>query len=303
LLEVGFTNRLEKVSSEIAKQIAATQSESARHALAYRRFEETFLDSYYLIPNIQRVIRSVYDQNGNPVQGIATNIYNNTANNLFQSYLFIRDRDLKPITQHDIDELKAGSKSMSLETASRNFVKQCFERAYNEANLFAKIFGIEPHWSADEASAFAVLKSQQRSLINPANLTPLATNLQVVLQAAELKTVCAVVGWLAHEYLLLDYDDDESSFVRYYRELSARLLTESLWPFTDAAFEAELTKTISKTVIANNTLKIGPVVGAVSSSNAYPPVKKALHLLSMFDQAMPKERSVRTSKLFETCAL
>lgn len=292
---MGFNNRLEKDSSEIAKQIAATQSESARHALAYGRFEETLLDSYSLIPNIQRVVRSVYDQLGNPVRGVASDIYVNTANNMFHSYMSIRDRDLKPVIQHDVDQLKSESKSLSLETASRNFVKQCFERAYHEAKLFAKIFGVELQWSMDGASAFAILKGQQRSLVNPANLMPLATNLQAILQPAELKTVCALVGWLAHEYLLLDYDDDESPFVRHCRELSARLLTEHLWPFTDAAFETELTKTISKTVINNAELKIGPVVGGVASSNAYPPVKKALQLLALFDQSMPKERSVSTS--------
>jgi conserved oligomeric Golgi complex subunit 3 len=292
LLEVGFTTRLDKVSSELAKQIAATQSESARHALAYGRFAEILFDSHYLLPNIRRVVRSVYDPDGSRAPGSTPDIYTSTANSLFHSYLAVRDRDLKPIAQHDVDEFKAESKSLSLETASRNFIKQSFEGAYNEANLFAKIFSVDPQWNVDEKSAFSVLKTQQRSLVNPANLSPLAANLLVVLQTAELKTVCAVVGWLAHEYLLLDYDEDESPFVRLCRELSARLLTEHLWPFADAAFEAELTKTISKTPVNADALKIGPVVGGVSSSNAYPPVKKALQLLGMFDQCMPKERSV-----------
>jgi conserved oligomeric Golgi complex subunit 3 len=260
------------------------------------------MESYALIPNIQKVTRSVYDQYGNPVSGIAPDIYANTANNLFQTYLSIRDRDLKVIVQHGLDEFKTETKSMSLETASRNFVKQSFERSFNESNLFAKIFDVDPQWSTDEESAFAVLKANQRSMVNPVNLLPLATNLQAVLQGAELKTVCTVVGWLTHEYLSLDFDEEESLFTRQCRGLSARLLTEYLWPFTDNAFDAELTKTISKTVINPDNLKIGPVVGGVTWSNAYPPVKKALQLLALFNGSMPKERSVR-NRLHPLCNL
>ena len=228
---------------------------------------------------------------------MARDIYANTAGNLFQAYLAARDRDLKPMLQHDVDEFKNEIKTASLETASRTIVKQSWERAYTEANLFTKVFGAEPQWSTDEVAVFGVLKAQQRSLVNPVNLVPLAGQLQAALQPAELKTVCAVVGWLSHEYLLPEYDDDDSPFVLKCRELSARLLAEHLWPFTDAAFEAELTKTIAKTAITNDALKMGPVVGGVSSSNAYVPVKKALQLLAMFDQSMPKERSVRSTSV------
>ena len=54
------------MSSEIGKQIAATQSESARHALAYGRFEEMILDAYELVPNVQKVISKAFDLHGLP---------------------------------------------------------------------------------------------------------------------------------------------------------------------------------------------------------------------------------------------
>ncbi|KAK2003968.1 Sec34-like family protein [Colletotrichum falcatum] len=297
LLEVGFTNRLDSISSEISGQIAGTKSEATRHAVAYGRFEEMILDSYSLIPNIHKVVRSVYDQNGLPVTGVAKEIYSDTTNNLFSSYFGVRDRDLKPIVQHDQDEFKKEIKDLSVETASRNYIKQSFERAFNEANLFVKIFGLDLQWSSDPNSAYGVLKSNQRSLVNPANLVQIAANLQSALQPADLDTICSVVGWLTNEYLVLDYDEEESPFARQCRELSARLLAEHLWVFTDGAFEAEITKTVAKAVVKDEALAIGPVVNGVSSSNAFPPVKQALKLLSMYDQAMPKERTQKNSQV------
>lgn len=251
--------------------------------------------SHSLIPNLQYVIQSVYDEAGQPVSGTAHDIYVNTANNLFSSYFTIRDRDLRPMTQHDLDEFKKETKELSPETASRNLVKQTFERAFSENNLFTRIFGLDLQWSSDPESAYTALKSNQKSAVNPANLVPLATNLQATLQTTNLETICNVVGWLMNEYLALDYDDEESPFARQCRELSARLLTEHLWTFTDNAFEAEITKTITKAAVKDDALKIGPVVGGVSSSNAYGPVKQALELLVMYDRTMPKERSVSHS--------
>lgn len=249
-------------------------------------------DSYSLLPNIQKVIRSVYDESGQPATSTARDIYANTASNMFSTYLSVRDRDLKPMVTHDVDEFKREVKESSAETACRNLVKQTFERAFNENNLLTKIFGLDLQWSSDPGSAYTALKTNQRSAANPVNLVLLTTNLQTTLQTTNLKTICSVVAWLMNEYLVLDYDEEESPFARQCRELSARLLTEHLWVFTDTAFEAEITKTISKTAVKDDALKIGPVVGGVSSSNAYPPVKQALELLVAYDQTMPKERSV-----------
>ncbi|KAK4192187.1 putative conserved oligomeric Golgi complex component 3 [Podospora australis] len=295
LLEVGFTNRLNKVSTEISKQIAATQSESARHALAYGRFEEMVLESYSLIPNIQIVMRSVYDQYGHPVSGLNHDIYANTAINLFHAYWVVRDRDLKPLIQHDLDAFRAEAKA-SIETSARNFVKQSYERSYNEASLFRKVFSIEPQYSTDPKSAFTALKSQQRSLVTGTNIAPIASNLQSVLHGSDLRTVCNIMGWITNEYLI-EYDEDESPFVSHCREITARLLHEHLWTFTDAFFEAEIAKSITKAVVPPEALKIGPVTSNDVSSNAFPLVKKAIELLVMFDQSMPKERSQRNSPI------
>ncbi|ROT35825.1 Sec34-like family protein [Sodiomyces alkalinus F11] len=297
LLEVGFTNRLDRISAEIAPSIASSKSEATRHALAYSRFGELVLTSDSLIPNMQKVVRSVYDELGRPVSGTAGEIYGNTARHLFQSYFSVRDRDLKAMTQRDVDEFKRELKELSMETASRNLVKQTFEKAFNETNLFARVFGIELQWSSDPESVYALLKSYQRSLANPTNLVPLANTLQATMQASSLPAICNVVAWLMNEYLALDYEDEESPFAKQCRELSARLLTEHLWVFTDNAFEAEVSKTISKAMVKDEELKIGPVVDGVSSSNAYPAVKKALELLVMYDQTMPKERSQTNSQV------
>ncbi|KAK3376730.1 Sec34-like family-domain-containing protein [Lasiosphaeria ovina] len=295
LLDVGFSNRLNKVSVEVSRQIAATQSESARHALAYGRFEDTLMESYSLIPNVQRVTRSAYDQNGQPVLGPSFDTYSNTANNLFQAYCALRDRDLKPIVQHDLDTFKTEAKESSIDTAARNFVKQCFERSYNEAALFRKVFSIDPQYSTDARSAFTALKAHQRSLVTGTNIAPIATTLQLMLQTNDLRTICNLVGWMTNEYLLLDYDEDETPFTRHCRELTARLLTEHLWTFTDAFFEAEIAKSISRAVVAPDALRIGPVVNGDGASNAFPIVKQAVELLVLFDQSMPKERCQRNS--------
>ena len=99
LLDHGFTARLEKIMADVGRQVAATQSESARHALAYGRFEEMILDTYDLLPNIQKVIRCAYDEYGRPLQGSRdVSIYNTSASNIFRTYLTTRDRDLKPMT-------------------------------------------------------------------------------------------------------------------------------------------------------------------------------------------------------------
>ena len=127
---------------------------------------------------------------------------------------------------------------------------------------------------------------------HPGNISPLANNLQTNLQGCDLPTICNLVGWLASEYAMPDNDDDESPFQAKSREYAARLLVEHLWPFTDKAFDAEIAKSISKPVAQDNDLKIGPVEGGVASSNAFPLVKRAMELLVMFDQSMPKDRSV-----------
>lgn len=294
LLDVGFTAQLEKTSTDISAKIAASQSESARHALAYGRFEERMTASYSLIPNIQKVVLNAYDAAGNLKEGPAVDIYLNTVKNLFQSYLGIRDRDLRPVVQQELDAFKAEVKSTSAETASRNFIKQCFERSYSEASLFTKIFAIDPQYNAEQNSAFTVLKSHHRSIVSAVNVVPLASNLQSALQQSDLQTICSVVGWATNEYLLLEYDEEETGFAAHCRELTARLLTEHLWAFTDTAFEAELTKSISKPPVNPDTLTIGPVTNGAASSNAYPPVKRAVELLVLFDQSMPKERCVST---------
>ncbi|KAK7937676.1 uncharacterized protein PG986_014544 [Apiospora aurea] len=295
LLESGFTNHLEKISSEISKQIASTNSEAARHALAYGRFEELVLEADGLISNVQKVICSCYDQFGYPIAGQNFDYYSNTAVNIFASYSDVRDRDLKPITQHDMEVFKKEAKDINVETASRNFVKQCYERSFDENALFIKVFSVEPHFSTDGNSAYAALKAHQKALVNAANVTPIATTIQSALQSAELPTVCNLLGWITNEYLLLEYDEEESRYVIHCQELTARLLMEHLWPFTDTAFENEITKSISKHVIAPESLKITPVVNGVVTSNAHPIAKRALELLSMYDQAMPKERSQKSS--------
>jgi hypothetical protein len=278
------------VSAEISRQIAATQSESARHALAYGRFEEIVLESYSLIPNVQIVVRSAYAHDGQPSSAPNSDIYANTATNLFHAYWAARERDIKPIIQHDLDAFKTESKE-SVETAARNFVKQSFERSYNEASLFTRIFSVDTEFSTDPKSAFMALKSQ-RSVLTGSNVAPVAASLQSVLQCSELQTICNLVGWITNEYLLPEFDDDETPFVSRCRELAARLLAEHLWAFADAAFEAEIAKSISKATVSPDALKIGPVTNGDVSSNAFPPVKRALELLVMFDQSMPKERCV-----------
>ncbi|KAL2194856.1 Sec34-like family-domain-containing protein [Corynascus similis CBS 632.67] len=293
LLDVGFVNHLNKVSAEVSRQVAANQSESARHALAYGRFEEMVLESYSLIPNVQAVVQKAYDQDGQPSSAPNADIYANTANNMFHSYWAARERDFRLINQHDLDVFKTEAKD-SIETASRNFVKQCFERSDSEASLFRTIFSIDAHYSTDPQSAFAVLKSQ-RTALTGANVAPIATNLQSVLQGSDLQTICNLVGWITNEYLLPEYDEDETPFVGRCRELAARLLAEHLWAFTDAFFEAEIAKSITKAAVPPEALKIEPVTNGDIASNAFPPVKRALELLVLFDQSMPKERCQRNS--------
>lgn len=284
-------NHLNKVSADISRQVAATQSESARHALAYGRFEEVVLESHSLVPNVRTVVRNAYDQDGQPSSVPTSDIYANTANNVFRSYWAARERDLRPLFQHDLDTFRTEAKE-SVETAARHFIKQCFERSYNEASLFRNIFSIEPRYSTDPKSAFVALRSQQRSVLTGTNVAPIASNLQSVLQTSDLQTICNLVGWVTNEYLLSDYDEEETPFVGCCRELAARLLAEHLWAFTDAAFEAEIAKTITKAAVPPDALKIGPVTNGDVSSNAFPPVRRALELLVMFDQSMPKERCV-----------
>ncbi|KAI0116168.1 Sec34-like family protein [Hypoxylon sp. NC0597] len=291
LLEVGFTGHLDRISSDISKQIVATQSESARHALAYGRFEEMVLEVDGLVANAQRVIRSCYDQLGNPIPGQNFDYYSNTALSIFSSYSDVRDRDLRPMTQHDLEVFRKDAKEINAETACRNFIKQCYERSYDEASLFAKIFSIEPQYNVDPQSAYAALKAHPKALVNAANIAPIATTLQSVLQISELQTICNLLGWITNEYLLLEYDEEETRYSIHCHDLTARLLIEHLWPFTDNAFEAEVTKSISKAPISPDSLKIAPVVNGVASSNAHPITKRALELLAMYDQAMPKERS------------
>lgn len=280
------------MSAEISKQIASTQSEASRHAIAYGRFLELVLRSDALIPNVQTIVRKTFDRHGNPTSITSFDIYSNTVSGMFRSYLTIRDRDLKPVIVRELEQFKSDVKASSAETASRNFVKLSFERAFEETALFSKIFGITPHFSTDSTSASALISGYQRALVNVANIKPIAVTLQSVLSAANLGTLTSVVGWLANEYLIEDYEDEDTDFMLLCRELAARLLSEHLWPYTDAAVEVEVSKSITKATIAPESLKIGPVVNGVASSNAHPIVKRALELLTMYDQAMPKERSV-----------
>lgn len=278
---------------EIGRQIAATQSDSARHALAYGRFEEMITESYSLIPNIQKVVRCAYDRYGRAVEASRdVSMYAVAAGNMFRTYLTTRDRDLKVMTQHDLEEYRNEVKSLSVETASRNFIKQTFERTFNEDNLFTRIFNVEPAWNTAEDCAFQTIKAVNTSMVHPGHLTPLGTALQSNLQSASLRTICNVVGWLSSEYSIADSEEDDSPFFRKSKVYAAQLLVWNLWPFTDNAFDAEVTKSITKATVQDGALSIGPVQGGVASSNAYPLVKRAVELLAMFDQAMPKERSV-----------
>ncbi|KAI1112545.1 Sec34-like family protein [Nemania sp. NC0429] len=297
LLEVGFSGHLDHVSSEISKQILATQSEAARHALAYGRSEYMLLEADGLVANVQQVIRSCYDQFGQPIPGENFDTYSNTAVNLFSTYVDMRDRSLRPLTQHDLEVFRKEAKEMSAESACRNFIKQCYERSFNEAGLFLRIFSIEPQFHPDSQSAYAALKTQQKALVNTANLAPVAAALQPVLQTTDLKTTCNLLGWVTNEYLLPEYDEEEeeTQYSVHCHDLTAKLLTEHLWPFVDSCFEAEVAKSISKAPIPLESLKAIPAANSTATSNAYPIAKSALELLAMYDQAMPKERSQRSS--------
>ncbi|KAK7210457.1 hypothetical protein V2G26_017635 [Clonostachys chloroleuca] len=298
LLDHGFTSRLEKIMSEIGRQIAETQSESARHALAYGRFEEMVMDTYFLVPNVQRVIRHAYDQYGRKVdtsRDVST--YINSATNIFQTYLTARDRELKVMTQHDLEEYKTESKNLSIETASRNFIKQSFERVYNEETIFIKIFNVEPSWSNAVDSAFHAIKGINTTMIHPGHFAPLGSALLATLQPADLQTKCNIASWLASEYSVAEYEDDESPFLRRCREYAARVLIDVIWPFIETSFEAEITKSISKATIQDSTLNIGTSEENGITSHAHPLVKRATNLLAQFDQAMPKERSAKNSSV------
>ncbi len=321
LLEVGFTTRLDKVSTGLSKQIAATQSDAAQHALAYGRFEELLVDeSFALVPNVQQVVACAYTQLGvarTEHQSYA--IYANTANNILRTYLQWRDQALRPIMQKELDAFHRDTKAAkdakaAVETASRNFIKQSFERSHQEMLLFAKVFAVDPQYSNSAESVFGALRAYRSDLVNAVNVAPLASLLQTALAAAnDLGVVCNVLGWITHEYLLLEYDDDDddndvgvgdfhgtaeeaseaSYFKTHSRQMAVRLLAEHLWVFADALFEAEVAKTITKVPVVPEALKITPVVDDQAASNAYPPVRRAIELLIMYDQAMPKERCVR----------
>ncbi|KAM3533400.1 hypothetical protein MY4038_003293 [Beauveria bassiana] len=299
LLDHGFSTRLEKVSSDIARQLLATKSESTKHALAYGRFEEMLSDSYALLPNIRKVTRRVYDQYGRFDSGVRnSSIFSSSTLSMLRTYLTTRDRDMKMMTQHDVDEFQREIKELSLETASRNFIKQTLERVHNENSLFFKVFNIEPAWNNAHDSVFQSIKTVQTVMVHPGNLQPMATQLQTAFQTADIQSVCNIVGWIAGEYGISENDEDEDPIApKQYREYAARLLVEHLWPFVDNCFEAEITKRVTKGVVTDDALKIGPVVDGVSSSNAYPLVQKAVDLLRMFDRAMPKERSSQNSQV------
>ena len=327
LLEIGFNARLEKVSTELSKQIAATNSESAQHALSYGRFKELLVDeSYSLVPNVQQVVASAYTQPGSArTEHQSYSIYANTANNIFRTYLQWRDHALRPIVQKEVDAFHADTKdakaAAAVETAARGFIKQTFERSYHEVLLFAKVFAVDPQYSASAHSVFSTLRAYRSDLVNAVNVAPLASLLQTALGATnDLSAVCNVLGWVTHEYLLRDYDDDDdvgidvdngnngngsdmsdgehnggspSYLAAHSRQMAARLLAEHLWAFADALFEAEVGKTITRVPVVPEALKIAPVGDqGQAASNAYPPVHRAIELLSLFDQAMPKERCV-----------
>lgn len=294
LLHHGFTAKLEKLSSEIGRQIVAAQSESARHALAYGRYEEMLADSDSLLSNLQRVVQRAYDQHGRPVEsdGGDRSSYVDSTLYMFRTYLMARDRDLRVMTQRDWDVYQEEVKTLSLETASRNFIKQSFEKVYSEHGIFIRLFRLDPVWSHSPGTAFQALKAVQTFMAHPGNLGPVANRLQSVLQVAELAAVCGVVGWLASAYASAEAEEDEPASWRKYREYAALLLTEHLWPFMDKLFAAEINRSITKAPLREDALEMGPVVDGVASSNAYPLVKRAMELLAMFDQAVPKERSV-----------
>ncbi|CAK7263929.1 Golgi transport complex subunit 3 [Sporothrix epigloea] len=324
LLEVGLTARLEKVSTELSKQIAATNSDAAQHALAYGRFEELLVDgSYSLVPNVQQVVASAYTQPGAArTNHQSYSIYANTANNIFRTYLQWRDHSLRPIVQKELDAFRNDAKDSkatsagysAVETASRRLIKQTFERSYQEVLLFTKVFAVDPQYSANTNSVFGTLRAYRSDLVNAVNVAPLASLLQTALGATnDLSTVCNVLGWVTHEYLLLDLDEDDTNqdnasdgneedgspsyLAAHSRQMAARLLAEHLWLFADALFEAEIAKSITKFPIAPEALKIVPITDGQAASNAYPPVRRAIELLSMFDQAMPKERCQSNSSV------
>lgn len=263
----------------------------------FGRYEEMILDSFSLLPNVQKVSRRAFDQYGRLDESARnSSVYASSALSMFRTYLTVRDRDVKVMTQHDVEEFQKETKSLSVETASRNLVKQVFEKMYNENGLFVKVFDIEPVWNTSAQSVFQTLKTIQTSMVHPGNLLPLATPLQASLQTAELHAVCNVVGWLASEYGISESDEEEVATAKQYREYGARLLVEHLWPFVDSAFDTEINKSITKTPLQDDSLKIGPVVDGIASSNAHPLVKRAIELLAMYDHAMPKERSVSTER-------
>ncbi|KAL1892933.1 Golgi transport complex subunit 3 [Ceratocystis pirilliformis] len=300
LLETGLSNKLDKVAMNLAPQLNNTNSESAQHALSYDRFGEMTLESYSLVPNIHEVTCRIYDKTGiHKDDIIASEIYEGSAKNMFYTYLSIRDRHMRTIAHRDIEEYKTSqAQGVSIESASRKYIKQCFERAFNEVNLFAKIFHVLPRRSPDDDSVYAVLKSHQRFLVNPANMAPPGAAIQAGLHAAELRTICNIVGWLSNEYLMSDYDESDSPFSIFSREYAAALLSDHMWPFVERGFEAEVSKIITKAPVAPESLQIPKVVGPLPVSNAYPTVKVALALLDMFDQCMPKERSKQSATVF-----
>ncbi|PHH64451.1 hypothetical protein CDD81_4526 [Ophiocordyceps australis] len=296
LLDHGFTAHLNKVSLELSRQMDTLKSSSARHALAYGRFEEIMSGSFYLLPNIQKTVRCAYDEYGRPAEASPRrDVYANSALAMFRTYLQTRDRDLKAMTQHEMDEFQKECKTLSIETACRNYIKQSFEKIDDEDVLFFKIFSVEPTWNNSPDSVLQAIRTVHTSMVHRGHLIPLANCIQSSLNNAKIEAICSVVGWLASEYTVPELDEEESPTSRRFREYAARLLVDHLWTFTDNAFATEITKSITKAPLTDGSLKMEPAVGGVASSNAHPLVNKAIDLLAMFDRAMPKERSAKNS--------
>ncbi|OAA64700.1 golgi complex component [Niveomyces insectorum RCEF 264] len=240
VLEVGFTARLEMVATDLAKQIAGTQSDSAQHALAYGRFGELLVDaSYALVPNVQQTVAAVYTPQGAPRPEPSTEfppppsaaasslspsspysnpaLYANTARNLFHTYLNWRDQVLRPLVRKELDDFHAETKGGSaaakgaVETAARRFVKQSFERIYHETRLFHKVFAVDPQYSTHPDAVFSTLRTHRSyDVVNAVNVAPVANALQTALAAAsDVAVVAHVLGWVTHEYLLAGYEDDD----------------------------------------------------------------------------------------------
>ena len=237
-----FSSALKDISDDVSKQLKQkNHNETAEYILLYGRYESLAED---LDPPLKTLLNSsdfAFGQKGDETQ---RDSYLTQYHQLYKQLVenFLRSRD--PVGQLLFKNLKKAAESDPKPDAdfnlfSRRCVQHVLDVCHHELELAVKFFHHGPILAEYPELKARGTYGNYSELLEQNRLSyvgSLHTFLTPYLSNGDLHRICDLVNWLENKYLIPVEGGEENDSPQEHRTCAQVLLSEHLWPLSDALF-------------------------------------------------------------------